>query len=140
MRKGAWLGILLGSAVAGVGLATLGDSFVEQFELPGVQELLASAHSRKEVVGFLAGFGTTFAALPDLISMLRRRSSRGMNPRMAAIMGAFQVLWIWYGVLIGSDPVIIWNTIGVVINLLTVGAYLRFSRLEEKAIGQAMGG
>ena len=28
-----------------------------------------------QIIGFMAGFGTTFAALPDLIAMLRRRSS-----------------------------------------------------------------
>ena len=45
-----------------------------------------------EIVGIVAGFGTTFAAFPDLLAMLRRRSSEGMNPRMGAIMGAFQIL------------------------------------------------
>jgi uncharacterized protein with PQ loop repeat len=43
-----------------------------------------------QIIGFLAGFGTTFAALPDLVAMLQRHSSVGMNPRMAAIMGTFQ--------------------------------------------------
>ena len=62
-----------------------------------------------EIVGFLAGFGTTFAAVPDLLAMLRRRSSEGMNPRMGVIMGAFQVLWVYYGLLIASRPVILWN-------------------------------
>jgi MtN3 and saliva related transmembrane protein len=51
-----------------------------------------------------------------------------MNPTMAGIMGVFQILWIYYGLLILSRPVIAWNTIAVVINLLTVGAYLRFTR------------
>jgi hypothetical protein len=32
-----------------------------------------------QITGFVAGFGTTFAALPDLIAMLKRRSSVGMN-------------------------------------------------------------
>jgi uncharacterized protein with PQ loop repeat len=49
-----------------------------------------------EILGFVAGFGTTFAALPDLIAMLRRRSSAGMNPRIVAIMGVFQILWVYY--------------------------------------------
>ena len=53
--------------------------------------LLLPNFRRSEVVGFVAGLGTTFAALPDLIAMLKRRSSKGMNPRMAAIMGVFQV-------------------------------------------------
>ena len=90
--------------------------------------LLAPRFQRSEVFGFVAGLGTTFAALPDLISMLKRRSSKGMNPRMAGIMGVFQIAWIYYGLLIASRPVIAWNMIAVVINFLSVAAYLRFAR------------
>ena len=90
-----------------------------------------------EIVGVLAGFGTTFAAFPDLLAMLRRRSSKGMNPRMGAIMGAFQILWVYYGLLIASRPVIIWNVIAVFINFLTVGAYAYFLRQERAKSGTA---
>jgi uncharacterized protein with PQ loop repeat len=90
---------------------------------------------RSELLGLLAGFGTTFAALPDLIAMLRRRSSAGMNPRMAAIMGVFQVLWIYYGLLIASRPVIVWNIIAVLVNFVSVGAYFFFRRKEKRAGG-----
>ena len=82
---------------------------------------------RSEVIGFVAGFGTTFAAFPDLFKMLRRRSSEGMNPTMAGIMGVFQIFWIYYGLLIGSRPVIAWNMVAVLVNLLSVMAYLRFA-------------
>ena len=85
-----------------------------------------------EIVGLLAGFGTTFAAFPDLIAMLKRRSSLGMKPRMSAITGTFQILWIYYGLLIASRPVIIWNVIAVLINFLTVGAYAYFFRKERQ--------
>lgn len=96
------------------------------------QSLLSPELQRSEIVGLLAGFGTTFAAMPDLIAMLRRRSSAGMNPRMAAIMGAFQILWIYYGLLIASRPVIVWNTIAVVVNAVSVAAYAHFVRQEAK--------
>jgi len=86
-----------------------------------------------EIVGFLAGLDTAFAAVPDLIAMLKRRSSIGMNPHMGAIMGAFQVLWIYYGLLIASRPVIIWNVIAVCINFITVGAYAYFVHEEKQA-------
>ena len=43
-----------------------------------------------EIFGFVADFGSTFTAVPDLAAMLKRRSSAGMNTRMAAIMGAIQ--------------------------------------------------
>jgi MtN3 and saliva related transmembrane protein len=100
----------------------------ESLGIVDTASLLVPTFKRSEIFGFVAGLGTTFAAVPDLIRMLKRRSSDGMNPTMAGIMGVFQILWIYYGLLILSRPVIAWNTIAVVINLLTVGAYLRFTR------------
>ncbi|HKW86620.1 MAG TPA: SemiSWEET family transporter [Nitrospiraceae bacterium] len=107
--------------LAGCGELAIQDP--ESLFFPGFQ--------RSEVVGFVAGLGTTFAALPDLIAMLKRRSSKGMNPRMAAIMGAFQIVWVYYGLLIASRPVILWNIIAVATNFFSVGAYFYFARRER---------
>lgn len=96
-----------------------------------MQSLLIPRFHRSEIFGFVAGLGTTFAAVPDLIAMFRRRSSIGMNLRMTAILGVFQVLWIYYGLLIVSRPVIAWNTIAVLINFLSVAAYYHFARKEN---------
>ncbi len=101
--------------------------------------LLNPKVKRSEVVGIVAGFGTTFAAVPDLVAMLKRRSSAGMNPRMTAIMGAFQVLWVYYGLLILSRPVIAWNLVAVLINFLSVGAYLYFVRKEKAEPKRVLG-
>jgi MtN3 and saliva related transmembrane protein len=90
------------------------------------QSLLIPRFQRSEIFGFFAGLGTTFAAVPDLLAMLRRRSAAGMNPRMAAIMGVFQIFWVYYGLLILSRPVIAWNVIGILINSLSVAAYVHF--------------
>ena len=95
------------------------------------QSLLDPNLKRSDIIGLVAGFGTTFAALPDLIAMFRRRSSAGMNPRMAAIMGVFQILWVYYGLLILSRPVILWNVVAVVVNFVSVGAYAYFLRKEK---------
>ncbi len=93
--------------------------------------LLIPTLHRSEIVGILAGFGTTFAAVPDLLAMLRRRSSEGMNPRMAMIMLIFQFLWVYYGLLIASRPVILWNLVAIVINAMTVTAFFRFARKKD---------
>jgi MtN3 and saliva related transmembrane protein len=95
------------------------------------QSLLAPTIKRSEVLGLVAGFGTTFAAMPDLIAMFRRRSSAGMNPRMAGIMGHFQILWVYYGLLIASRPVIVWNVVSVLVNFPSVGAYFYFAHKEK---------
>lgn len=84
-----------------------------------------------EIIGFIAGFGTTFAAAPDLYTMLKRRSAAGMNPTMAGMMGTFQIVWVYYGILIDSMPVIVWNIIAVAINSLMVAAFFYYAHAEK---------
>jgi MtN3 and saliva related transmembrane protein len=100
----------------------------EDLVIRDTSSLLIPKFQRSEILGLVAGFGTTFAGVPDLLAMLKRRSSAGMNPRMAGIIGVFQIAWVYYGLLIASRPVIVWNMIGVVINFVNVGAYLYFVR------------
>lgn len=118
------LGVLLLSMIT---LYGCGDLAIRD-----TSSLLVPRFQRSEILGFVAGFGTTFAAVPDLVAMLKRRSSAGINPRMAGIMGVFQIVWVYYGLLIASRPVIVWNVIAVVINFLSVGAYLHFVRRERQ--------
>lgn len=127
--RGGWFnglpfGVLLPSVIALQGCQNLGIHDTASLLVPGFQ--------RSEIVGLVAGFGTTFAALPDLLGMLKRRSSAGMNPRMAGIMCVFQFAWVYYGLLIASRPVIIWNVVAIVINALNVGAYVYFVRRERR--------
>jgi MtN3 and saliva related transmembrane protein len=120
-RRIRWLGLLSVIIIYGCqGLAV---------ENPA--SLLVPTLKRSEILGMVAGFGTTFAAVPDLFKMFRRRSSKGINPTMAGIMGVFQIVWVYYGLLIASRPVILWNFIAVIINFMTVGAYFRFARREN---------
>jgi MtN3 and saliva related transmembrane protein len=112
-------------------LGALVLSACEGLDVQDTASLLVPHMQRSEIVGLVAGFGTTFAAFPDLIAMLRRRSSAGMNLRMAGIMGVFQILWVYYGLLILSRPVVVWNLVGVLINFLSVGAYFYFRGKER---------
>ena len=90
-----------------------------------------------EIIGLVAGFGTTFAAVPDLIAMFKRGSSQGMNPTMAGIMGLFQIVWVYYGFLIASRPVMIWNIVAVVINSFMVAAFFYFASNEKMGSPEA---
>ena len=102
----------------------------EELGIQDTTSLLSPRFQRSEIMGLVAGFGTTFAAVPDLVRMFRRQSSKGINPTMAGIMGVFQVVWVYYGLLIASRPVVLWNFIAVIINFMTVWAYFRFARRE----------
>ena len=50
-------------------------------------------------------------------------------------MGTFQILWVYYGLLAMSRPVILWNVIAVLTNSLSVGAYIHFARIEKAKQG-----
>jgi len=128
-HNGLLLAVLLLALLTFNGCADLGNLIARD-----APSLLLPTFKRSEVFGFVAGLGTTFAAVPDLVAMLKRRSSAGMNPRMAAIMGAFQILWVYYGLLIISRPVIVWNVIAVLINFLSVAAYLHYRRKEQQRV------
>jgi MtN3 and saliva related transmembrane protein len=131
-----------GGLVVRLNRITLTVLFVSLITLCGCEDLIPRDTQslfvprllRSEIFGFAAGLGTTFAAVPDLVAMLRRKSSAGMNPRMAAIMSAFQILWVYYGLLLASRPVIAWNVIAVFINSLSVGAYFYFARKEKARV------
>ena len=124
-------------AVALLVLAACAMTGCEDLVPRDAASLLAPRFQRSEVFGLIAGMGTTFAGLPDLITMLRKRSSAGMNPRMAAILGVFQILWVYYGLLILSRPVVAWNVLAVCLNLLTVAAFRHFARVERQRHGAA---
>jgi len=100
-------------------------------EIHDTSSLFNPEVKRSEVMGLVAGFGTTFAAVPDLVAMFKRRSSKGMNPTMAGIMAIFQLIWVYYGLLVGARPIVVWNTVAVAINCLSVGAYFHFARSER---------
>ena len=106
----------------------------EDLVIRDTSSLLVPRFQRSEILGLLAGFGTTFAAVPDLVAMLKRRSSAGMNPRMAGIIGVFQIAWVYCGLLIASRPVILWNLMGIVSNFVSVGAYLYFRKAKQYAV------
>ncbi len=113
--------IARGSSHLGLGwkllplFALLMLSGCDEFVPRDTTSLLFSGFKRSELIGFSAGLGTTFAGLPDLIAML----------------GVFQIFWVYYGLLIASRPVIAWNVIAVLINLSCVAAYRHFARKEQ---------
>ena len=100
------LGVLLLSVLALYGC--------EDLVIRDTSSLLVPRFQRSEILGLVAGFGTTFASMPDLIAMPRRRSNAlRLNNCFAT-----------------GDPL---DTIAVLVNSLSVGAYLYFVRKEPSA-------
>lgn len=71
-------------------------------------------------VGFMAATLTTVAFIPQVIKVLHTRSARDVSVGMYALFTAGVALWLGYGLLIGSWPVIAANGI----TLILAGAVL----------------
>lgn len=97
-----------------------------------------------EAVGVAAGTLTTFAYLPQLISVWRARSGKGLTYPMLFILNAGLALWLAYGLLVDSFSIIWANAITLVlagtILLLKIRYDLRDRKLAHRpsAVGIVM--
>ena len=74
----------------------------------------------QDVVGYTAGFLATAAFVPQVAKTFRERSARDISLGMYILFCAGVGLWLVYGLLIASWPVIISN----LVTLLLSGAVL----------------
>ncbi|MEP9396500.1 SemiSWEET transporter [Mesorhizobium sp. KR2-14] len=64
-----------------------------------------------ELVGSVAATMTTFAWLPQISKILRDRQATDISWATTGALAAGVVLWVVYGVFIGSWPVILSNVV-----------------------------
>ena len=69
-----------------------------------------------EVIGYLAGFMATVAFLPQVAKTVRDRSVKDISLGMYVLFCAGVSLWLIYGFLISSWPVIISNLVTLVLS------------------------
>jgi MtN3 and saliva related transmembrane protein len=78
-----------------------------------------------EAIGFLAGLLATAAFVPQVVRAWKTRSTRDLSLVTIVAFTAGVSLWILYGVLIHSLPVVIWNVVTLGLNLGILAAKLR---------------
>ena len=81
-----------------------------------------------EWLGFVAAGLTTFSFLPQLIKVIATRSTEDISLLMFALMALGIFLWLVYGILIHSGPLIFSNGL----TLIFVLAILGFKLFEKK--------
>ena len=64
-----------------------------------------------EIVGSVAAFFTTIAFVPQVIQTWKSKHARDLSLGMFSMFTTGVVLWLIYGLLIGSWPIIIANTV-----------------------------
>ncbi len=78
-------------------------------------------------LGYFAGILTVASFVPQVIRTWRTRHARDLSLGMFTLLVTASSLWIVYGAIIGSWPVILTNTGMVALNGALAVAKLRFS-------------
>jgi MtN3 and saliva related transmembrane protein len=85
------------------------------------------------LLGTAAGLLTTGSFVPQALKAWREGDTGALSLRMYLVMTAAFVLWLGYGLVIGSWPIIVFN----VCNLVLSAAILRLKLREGKRPGLA---
>lgn len=79
-----------------------------------------------DIIGSVAACLTTTSFLPQVLHTLRTRDVSGISLGMYSLFTAGVALWLVYGVLIGSWPIIVANAITTTLALTILGMKLRY--------------
>jgi MtN3 and saliva related transmembrane protein len=78
-----------------------------------------------DMVGALAAILTTAAFIPQAIKTIRTRDTSGLSLSMYVLLLAGVTLWMVYGIILGSWPLILSNAIVLVPQSLVMAILLR---------------
>jgi MtN3 and saliva related transmembrane protein len=81
-----------------------------------------------DAIGLVAAFCTTLSFVPQLIRVWRLRSAREISLIMFLVYALGVFLWLLYGILIHSLPVILANAVSLVLTFAMLALKIRFDR------------
>jgi MtN3 and saliva related transmembrane protein len=76
-------------------------------------------------IGIIAGTLTTIAFLPQVIQVLKTKSTDDISLVMYVVFITGVVFWLLYGILLGAWPVIIANIVTFILALIVLVMKLR---------------
>ncbi len=86
-----------------------------------------------DVIGLVAGLLTTTAFIPQVLKIYNTKSGKDISSRMISMFSIGLVLWLIYGIIIHSTPVIVANAFTLVLALAIVVLKIRYSRLHSRS-------
>ena len=81
-----------------------------------------------EYLGYIGGVLTTFCYIPQIIRVFRLKSAKEISLLFTIMLLVGVVIWLFYGILLSLGPVILWNSIALVIVAALLYAKLKYGR------------
>ena len=78
------------------------------------------------MLGFAAATLTTLSFVPQAIKTIRSKDTRGISLGMYATFTVGVALWLGYGFVLGSWPMIVSNIVTLILSATILGMKLRY--------------
>jgi len=78
------------------------------------------------LLGLLAGFLTTMGFVPQIVKGFKTKKMEDVSSGMLLLLGIGMFLWMVYGILINSLPVIFWNAIALSLNVVLIVLKMKY--------------
>lgn len=83
-----------------------------------------------DVLGLMAGILTTIAFVPQVLKIHRTRSGKDISRGMISIFSVGVLLWLVYGIVIDSLPLILANSVTLVLTLAIIALKIHYGRTK----------
>jgi MtN3 and saliva related transmembrane protein len=80
----------------------------------------------KFMTGMAAGALTTISFLPQLIKVIKTRSTHDISLGMFALFCTGVCLWLLYGIMLNEAPIILFNSITLVLAAAILGFKIKY--------------
>ena len=92
-----------------------------------------------DVLGYVAGALTTIALIPQAWRSFRTKDVSGISLRMYCIFTLGVAIWLAYGIVLGETPMILANSVSLVLACAVLAMKLRYGRRDARAGGKPQG-
>lgn len=87
-----------------------------------------------DLIGMVAAVLTTVAYVPQVAKIYRTKSARDVSFRMFSLLAVGVALWLVYGIMMRSAPLIFANFVTLVLSLTVLGLKIKYERDRSAAV------
>lgn len=84
----------------------------------------------KELLGMVGGALTSLSMLPQMWQLFKMKSAREISMPFSVLLLAGLICWLAYGIAFDLFPMILWNSISVVLSAAILFAKLKYGRAK----------
>ena len=81
-----------------------------------------------KTIGFLAGLLTTASFLPQVIKTYQTKRAEDFNLAFMLLFTLGLIFWLVYGIIIQEWPIILANSVTLVLNFILLGMKLKYKK------------